>query len=125
MKFAILAIGVFAFSSCGTIVNGRRQEVAVTSTPTGAHCEADGKKFDTPAVVKMKRRHGHTIMCELDGRKGGAALSRHGSGWVFGNIMLGGPIGLLVDWASGGLYRLSPDQVIVAMGEAPKTTEAK
>ncbi len=35
--------------------------------------------------------------------------------------MLGGPIGLLVDWISGGMFKLSPDQVAVAMGDAPKS----
>ncbi len=118
-KLAILTIGVL-LSGCGTIVNGHRQEIAVNSVPVGAHCETGKKKFDTPAVVKLSRRHAHTIMCDLDGRKGGASVTRSGSGWVFGNIMLGGPIGLLVDWISGGMFKLSPDQVAVAMGDAPK-----
>jgi hypothetical protein len=33
------------------------------------------------------------------------------SGWVWGNIVFGGLIGLAVDAISGGLYNLSPEQL--------------
>lgn len=33
------------------------------------------------------------------------------SGWVFRNIVFGGVIGLAVDAISGGIYRLTPEQV--------------
>lgn len=121
---SLLLVALVPVVGCGTIVNGHRQEIAITSVPIGAHCESEGKKFDTPAVVKLPRRRGHTIMCELDGRKGGSAVSRSGSAWVFGNLLLGGPVGLLVDWISGGLYRLSPESVTVAMGEKSEVPAA-
>ena len=38
-------------------------------------------------------------------------LTRKVSGWVWGNIVFGGLIGLAVDAISGGLYNLTPEQV--------------
>lgn len=39
------------------------------------------------------------------------SFTRSTSGWVWGNIVFGGVIGLAVDAISGGLYKLSPEQV--------------
>lgn len=33
------------------------------------------------------------------------------SAWVFGNVIFGGVIGLAVDAITGGIYKLTPDQV--------------
>jgi hypothetical protein len=38
-------------------------------------------------------------------------LTRHVSGWVWGNLLFGGIPGLAIDAITGGLYRLTPDQV--------------
>lgn len=40
-----------------------------------------------------------------------ATLSKQLSGWVFGNIVFGGIIGLAVDAISGSIYKLTPDQI--------------
>ncbi len=40
-----------------------------------------------------------------------ATLTRSVSGWVWGNIVIGGLIGLAVDSISGGLYSLAPEQI--------------
>ena len=40
-----------------------------------------------------------------------ATITRSTSGWVWGNIVFGGLIGLAVDAISGGLYKLKPEQV--------------
>ena len=37
---------------------------------------------------------------------------------MWGNIVFGGIIGLVVDAASGGLYELSPEQVAGQMGKS-------
>ena len=38
-------------------------------------------------------------------------LTRKTSGWVWGNILFGGLIGLAVDAISGGMYKLTPEQI--------------
>ena len=39
------------------------------------------------------------------------------SGWVWGNLVFGGLIGLAVDAVSGGLYNLPPDQMTGVMNQ--------
>ena len=38
-------------------------------------------------------------------------LTKKSNGWVWGNIVFGGLIGLVVDASTGSLYKLSPEQV--------------
>ena len=33
------------------------------------------------------------------------------NGWVFGNVLLGGIMGLLIDYGTGAAYTLTPDNV--------------
>ncbi|MDE2137367.1 MAG: PEGA domain-containing protein, partial [Gammaproteobacteria bacterium] len=40
-----------------------------------------------------------------------ATITRSVSGWVWGNIVFGGLIGLAVDAIDGGMYNLTPEQV--------------
>jgi len=37
------------------------------------------------------------------------------SGWVWGNLAIGGLIGLAVDAISGGMYKLTPEQISASM----------
>ena len=38
-------------------------------------------------------------------------LTRKTNGWVWGNIVFGGIIGLIIDASSGAMYKLTPEQV--------------
>ena len=58
------------------------------------------------------REDHHFIRIELEGYQPYEIVLTHKiSGWVLGNLIVGGPIGLAVDAISGGLYELTPDQV--------------
>jgi hypothetical protein len=66
----------------------------------------------TPVVVDLKRNDRHTIRVAMAGYQPFEMdLTRSVSGWVWGNLVFGGLIGLAVDAISGGLYKLSPEQV--------------
>lgn len=60
----------------------------------------------------MARRSHHVVRIELDGYEPFAAtITSSVSGWVVGNLVFGGVIGLVVDASTGGMYCLSPDQI--------------
>jgi len=54
-----------------------------------------------------------------------ATLTRSVSGWVWGNIVIGGLIGLAVDAISGGLYTLGPEQIARVLTKEPIGTSMK
>jgi hypothetical protein len=60
----------------------------------------------------MTRRDNHIVTIDLEGYQPyEVVFSRQLSGWVFGNVIFGGVIGLAVDAISGGIYRLTPEQI--------------
>jgi PEGA domain len=98
---------------CATIIHGTRQEVGISSSPTGAEVWVDNVKMgEAPVVAKLRRKDTHTVKLVLPGYQPyETTITRSVSGWVWGNIAIGGLIGLGVDAVSGGMYKLSPEQV--------------
>lgn len=111
--FSILA----SLTGCATIMHGTRQSIGIASNPSNASVWVDKTYLgNTPMIVEMSRKDNHFIRIELDGYQPyEATFSRQLSGWVFGNIVFGGIIGLAVDAITGGLYMLTPDQVQAEM----------
>lgn len=112
-KFLLGFSTLTSLTSCATIMHGTRQSVGIASNPSTASVWVD-KIYagNTPVIVDMSRKDNHIVRIELEGYQPyEATFSRKLSGWVFGNIVFGGVIGLAVDAISGGLYMLTPEQV--------------
>jgi len=121
----LLVAGVAGLSpailwACATIIHGSSQEISINSQPTGAKVTVDGQPAgNTPVVSRLKRKDLHKITITMDGYQPfELATTRSVSGWVWGNIVFGGLIGLAVDAISGGLYNVKPDQVQAQLAKA-------
>ena len=108
---------VLALTACATIMHGTEQGVGVSSQPTNAKVSVDNKPLGvTPVVATLARGNTHVVRVEMDGYQPfEMTLIKSTSGWVWGNIVFGGLIGLAVDAISGGLYNLEPAQVMAQM----------
>jgi len=104
-------------TSCATIMHGTRQNIGISSNPSNASVWVDHAYIgNTPIIVEMSRKNNHIVRIELDGYQPyEATFSKQVSGWVFGNVIFGGIIGLAVDAISGGIYSLTPDQIQAEM----------
>lgn len=115
-----LALIVFPLSGCASIVGGgSNQPVLVESQPSGADVEVTNRSgqsvYDgqTPAQFTAERGAGffkkeiYTISLDGDGYKPVTHVIEPGiNGWYWGNIVLGGVVGMLiVDPATGAMYR--------------------
>jgi hypothetical protein len=109
---------VLGASGCGTIIHGSSQQVSITSVPTGASVTVDTTAYgNTPVTVKLRRKDQHIIKILLDGYQPFELMTKRStSGWVWGNIVFGGLIGLVVDASTGGMYQLSPEQIEATLG---------
>lgn len=120
LTLGVLALTtLLALGGCATIMQGTTQAVGVSSNPTGARIRVNGMEHGiTPAVLQLKRKDNHVVAIDLEGYQPfSATFTRSVSGWVVGNILFGGLIGLVVDAATGGLYKLSPEQVAATLGQ--------
>ncbi|MCX7377867.1 MAG: hypothetical protein NTY94_14160 [Alphaproteobacteria bacterium] len=111
---------LLALPGCATIVHGTTQNLTVTTNPPGASCrlERDGVALamanPTPATVRINKGRSDIIAtCTLAGYDPTTYnhISEFGGG-TFGNVIVGGLIGVAVDAASGANYPYPPEFVI-------------
>ena len=114
-------------SGCASIIHGSRQDVRVVSNPSGAvvRVNLNNTATTTPGILTLNRKEiGYVLTFEKQGYKPvEVSLRRTVDGWLFGNIIFGGVIGIVIDFASGSAYKLTPDEVEVALGD--KTASLK
>ena len=113
IKTLTLIICCLFGTNCATIIHGTRQNIAFSSNPTGAEVSINGEsKGKTPVIIKLKRNEDYIVKIQLSGYLPYEInVVKKVDAWIIGNIIFGGLIGLVVDAASGGMYKLSPEQV--------------
>lgn len=133
VSVALVVCIIGSSPGCATIATGggEDQAVRVSSTPRGADVfvndELVGK---TPMSIRLPRKDDHHVRIEKVGYQPYERELRSGmNAWLFGNIILGGLIGLGVDLLSGassGLDRtnVSP-RLVKATGPAGPTASAR
>lgn len=111
---------------CGSIMHGTRQEVSFQTAPEGAVIEvsdAMGVSYgscETPCTLDLKRKKEYHVTVTKSGYEpADFIIERKTSGWIWGNILLGGVIGLVIDLTNGAAYKLSPEtlQLTLQKGE--------
>lgn len=119
----LLFAAVLTLGSCATIIHGSRQSLEFASRPTGARLYLDGKDMGTtPQTLVLNRKankkgdlpgkKSYAVRLELDGYQPyETKLERKFDGWIFGNLVFGGIIGVVIDLATGSVYRISPKRV--------------
>jgi hypothetical protein len=127
LALGILGASLFA-GGCASIVNGGDREISIATRPTGATAsvrKSGGTIMDVVAVEKTpctisldpKKSYfsgqSYTLRLELPGYKPTEVeLTPKMSGWYWGNLLLGGLIGMLaVDPATGAMWNIAPDKI--------------
>ncbi|WP_159637396.1 hypothetical protein [Sphingobacterium composti Ten et al. 2007 non Yoo et al. 2007] len=117
--------GVLMFSSCASIVSKSNWPISINSNPTDARIViTDDKGLEvysgiSPASLKLKSGNGffkkatYQIKFEKDGfETKKITINSKLNGWYFGNLLIGGVIGMLiVDPATGAMYKIEDDLI--------------
>ncbi len=133
---AFTATAVF-MTGCSSITQSENQSLSLTATYQGQPVQPDCKlsndrgSWETKApsnVTVRKSSEDLNVTCKKEGMPDGLlkAISR-AAGSMFGNIILGGGIGAMIDHSNGKGYDY-PNQLPVKMGESvvvDKKTEAQ
>ncbi len=108
----------FLAAGCATIVHGTKTVVAINSEPSGAVATVDNQTIITPGRVTLKNNRTYTIEITKDGyRPYVAYVDQQMSGWIWGNLLVGGFIGVGIDCISGAAYKLTPKDLNVVLEE--------
>jgi hypothetical protein len=124
-------IPLLVFTGCATIAGGTTQVVAVDSKPSGATCEAsrNGLRLHagtTPMSFPIDKSYSTmTISCVDAMNRRGTAINKPGpEPWFFGNLLLGGLVGMSIDLISSSVNRYDT-AVAVVMGDQPTSEPAR
>ena len=132
MQWAVTGVLLLSLvlGACATIVEGSDQTVTVITEPPNAVCTLSrggtttAVVNPTPGTVSVeKSKENISVMCEKDGYFNGAAtLSPDFKAMTFGNIIIGGVVGLAVDAASGAMHEY-PESVTIILAPKSFSTE--
>lgn len=125
LRAALVGIGLLSLvSGCATVFNGSTQGIGIASVPTGAAVSVDNiAQGHTPVIAPLSRKDNHIVKVEYPGyHPFEATLTRSLNGWVFGNILIGGLVGVSIDAISGAMYDLTPPQITANLVPLPQAT---
>lgn len=123
---AIAAMMALTLGGCATVMNGTKVDYSSETKPGGALVRfTDGSQCTTPCKLEFKRKNDQRADITLPGYKPTYVLiqSKLG-GSAFGNILLGGGIGAVVDGTNGSSNRLYPRPLIVQLAPEGSDHEA-
>ncbi len=130
---AAVCVLVIAAAGCASIVSGSKQEIGIDSKPDQAEVRIYNQSnieiwnSKTPATVRLNRGDGF-----FEGAEYRVEISKEGfetktltitsslnGGWyIAGNFFIGGFLGwLIIDPASGAMWKLEPDSIHVTLEE--------
>lgn len=119
-RFPVLLILAMLPVGCASVVSGTSQKISVDSIPQGALVTIDGQALGkTPLVTKVSRKKNHEIWLKREGYEEESRVTYKGNNnMVLGNILIGGLIGLAIDYSTGAAYSVDPDQFVVRLTAA-------
>ncbi len=108
----LVCLAALSASGCGTIMHGNTQDIPITSTPAGAKAEVAGQVVITPATVTIHRNFNYSVTFTKEGYQTAVVQMRKTvDPWIFGNILVGGIPGIIVDMLTGSAAQLTPAAV--------------
>lgn len=109
----LFVLGTVLVTGCATIMNGDMVLLPVGTLPPQAKLIINGQQYLSPAMVLVPRGKGNfTLHVEKEGYQSvDIPLKESIDGWVWGNILFGGIVGLVIDFASGRAYDIDPEEV--------------
>lgn len=125
MMLAAASLAV-SLGGCATVLNGTKTDYATKTQPEGAAVKfTGGQECTTPCDLEFKRKSDLRADITMPGYKPTYVLiqSKLG-GSAFGNILLGGGVGAIVDGSNGSSNRLYPRPLIVKLAPEGSDEEA-
>ena len=119
IKLFLLLICPILLVGCASITTGPTQKVPINSNPAFADVAiSSGFRGVTPCVADLKRNQDHTVTISKDGFDDAIIVLRKAlCGSTAGNLVLGGVIGLGVDYATGSMFKLEPQEINVNLNK--------
>ena len=120
----LLAILLTGVGGCATIASGKTQAITVLTNVERADVFLDGVMIGTTPFTGPVAKNKSQLRIELDGyRTETLALSKSLDPIFWGNIIIGGTLGSITDFATGAAYVYAPASYQVDLQRADQSQE--
>ena len=115
-----VAVTAALLSGCATVVSDNDTKTHIATKPELASCELTGEDFrlviKSPGTVVLPSSAAPvTVACQTEGYKTTTdELDTSVDGWIFGNIILGGVIGAVIDGVRGAGMKY-PEEILIIL----------
>lgn len=125
-NIALLGAAAWSLAGCATVINGVHQDLEFRSDPEGAVVAlSTGQTCESPCTYSVRRGNDLRIDFRKDGyRPEFVYVQSRMGGSAFGNILLGGGIGAVVDGTNGASNHLYPSPVYIRLARVGTNEEA-
>lgn len=106
-------------AACASIVSDDDTTTYIATEPENARCELQGDSFNrvvnTPASISLPADAAPiTVVCEAEGfRQTSLDMDTSADGWIMGNIIFGGLIGVAIDAARGAGQKYPAELTVI------------
>ena len=115
----LVASFVAAAAGCATIVAPGPDLVSMTTNPPGAEVRVDDKTAGTTPITQPVERSARLVTFHKEGYEEAIRpVPRTVNPWVFGNILVGGRVGIIVDMSTGN-SEMAGDKIEADLRVAP------
>lgn len=102
--------------ACATLVDGPNEAIPVTTNPPGATVTEETTSQMTPATLTLERDRDYLLTITKEGYETKTIKIEHViNGMAAGNLLSFGLLGVAIDTATGAVWRLKPDNIIVTL----------
>ena len=123
-RLGLLVTAALVASGCATIVKGRNQTVTINSNVEGAEIFFDNQRVGTTPFVGLVPRNKTLLRAEKAGyQPTTVALSKAIEPVFWGNVIIGGTLGSITDFATGAAFQYAPASIQVELKAASQTDE--
>jgi hypothetical protein len=121
---ATLVAAIVVTGGCATIMKGKNQTVSITSNVDAAEIFLDGQRIGVTPFVGLVPKNKSMLMVQKTGyQAANVALSKTLEPAFWGNIIIGGTLGSLTDFATGAAYQYAPASYQVELRAASQSVE--
>ncbi len=122
---AATGLAAIVLASCATVASGRTQVVSVSSNVRGAELFLDSEKIGTTPFTGAVPKGKSTLRVEAPGYTSETlSLSKTLDPLFWGNIIIGGTLGSITDFATGAAYQYAPASYQVELQSEGQPEEA-
>lgn len=127
----LLGLTLFVANGCASIFNGNASMLSIMTNPENATVTIKGSQSGekivqhTPCSITLSKGSDYMVKIDFAGYQSENIIIRRDiAGWFWGNLLLGGVIGMVIDYGTNNMWTHSPSNInidLTKLSSLPET----